>query len=584
MADENSASPASATENLRRRKVQGTGSKNHENSNTQNDDSKDKQRGTSTSTYNLNNDTYWLTRVLLLRFLGFIYFVAFVVALNQNKQLIGKNGLIPAANFLTKVEAASGGINLNSFSYVPSVVWLVDYTENLDTFLDCVAYLGIALSLFLIVNGGANWFIMLSLWLLYHSIVNIGTTWYGFGWESQLLETGFLATFLCPVWNVSAVPKDTPTSKIIIWAFRWLIFRIMIGAGLIKLRGDKCWRDLTCMNYHYQTQPVPNPLSYYLHQSPESFHQFETLTNHFVELIAPLFLLLTRRMVIIGGFIQVLFQVVLITSGNLSFLNWLTIVPSLACFDDASIAWMFSGSRNSTKWKVKCLQQMSKDQLYKPTPGSYIRKLFNLSVGALIAYLSIPVVQNLVSPTQAMNTSFEPLRIVNTYGAFGSVTKERTEIILQGTYDNPYDKGAIWEEYEFHCKPGNVTRRPCLISPYHYRLDWLMWFAAFQTYERNPWLVHLCVKLMVNDEDVSSLIAHNPFQGRDPPQYIRLEHYKYTYTKIGSKDAKKGKWWKRKYIDSYLNPISLKSVKEYMKQMDYKMPVKKAKRKLKSQF
>ncbi|XP_060072968.1 lipase maturation factor 1-like [Ylistrum balloti] len=583
MAGENAVS---ATETVRRRNVCETGSEK-QNISDKNVDTNSTEGGKTPldmRNCKIEHGTYWLTRILLLRFLGFIYFVAFFVALNQNKQLLGKKGLIPATNFLKKVEAASGGINLNSFSYVPSVVWLVDYHSNLDSFLDYIAYLGIGLSLFLIINGGANWFIMLSLWILYHSIVNIGTTWYGFGWESQLLETGFLATFLCPVWNLSSVPRDTPTSKIIIWAYRWLIFRIMIGAGLIKIRGDQCWRDLTCMNYHYQTQPVPNPLSYYLHQTPEAFHRFETMTNHFVELIAPLFLLLTRRMVILGGCIQALFQVVLITSGNLSFLNWLTIVPSLACFDDTSIAWMFSDRRNSAKWKVKTIQQMTKDGRHQSSPGSYIRKLFNLSVGVLIAYLSIPVVQNLVSPRQAMNTSFEPLRIVNTYGAFGSVTKERTEIILQGTYDNPYDKKAVWEEYEFHCKPGNVTQRPCLISPYHYRLDWLMWFAAFQSYERNPWLVHLCVKLMVNDEDTSSLIAHNPFQGRDPPEYIRMEHYKYTFTKIGSKDAKNGKWWKRKYIDSYLNPISLKSVKEYMKQMDYKMPVKKAKRKLKSQF
>jgi hypothetical protein len=42
----------------------------------------------------------------------------------------------------------------------------------------------------------------------------------------------------------------------------------MIGAGMIKIRGDQCWRDLTCMNYHYQTQPVPNPFSIYFHNTP----------------------------------------------------------------------------------------------------------------------------------------------------------------------------------------------------------------------------------------------------------------------------------------------------------------------------
>ena len=80
---------------------------------------------------------------------------------------------------------------------------------------------------------------------------------------------------------------------------------------------------------------------------------------------------------------------------------------------------------------------------------------------------------------------------MNTYGAFGAVTKERTEIIFQGSYGpNPSAPSAEWLDYEFKCKPGNVSRAPCLISPYHYRLDWLMWFAAFQSYQHNPWLIH----------------------------------------------------------------------------------------------
>lgn len=371
---------------------------------------------------------------------------------------------------------------------------------------------------------------------------------------------------------MSAVPKHTPTSLIVLMAFRWLIFRIMIGAGLIKIRGDQCWRDLTCMNYHYETQPVPNPISYYMHQSPEIFHKFETLSNHFVELVAPFLLFLPRPLRIIGGAIQILFQVILIISGNLSFLNWLTIIPSLACFDDASYSWMFSNARNSVKWKVWKIENDRKHQQQPLGVGSYIRRVFNISLACLLAYLSIPVVKNLLSQKQAMNTSFDPLRLVNTYGAFGSITKERTEVIFEGTNGDPNRPDTQWEEYEFKCKPGNITRTPCLISPYHYRLDWLMWFSAFQNYQRNPWLVHLGVKLLANNEGATSLLAYNPFEGKLPPRYIRAEHYRYRFTKINSKEAKSGKWWKRTKIGNYLPVISLDSVKDFMKQMDYTMP------------
>ncbi|XP_050396467.2 lipase maturation factor 1 [Patella vulgata] len=347
----------------------------------------------------------------------------------------------------------------------------------------------------------------------------------------------------------------------------------MLGAGLIKIRGDQCWRDLTCMNYHYETQPIPNPMSYYMHQSPEFFHKFETLSNHFIELIVPFTLFLTRRIVMIGGSLQILFQVVLIISGNLSFLNWLTILPSLACFDDQSLSWMFSNGKDSVKHQVVNIEMTRRVKKPQPNVGNYMRNVFNISLGILIVYLSIPVVQNLFSSRQAMNSSFDPLRLVNTYGAFGSVTKKRTEVIFQGTMSkDPMSPSAIWEEYEFKCKPGNVTRTPCVISPYHYRLDWLLWFVPFhKSFEYNPWIVHLVVKLLANDEDTLSLIQYNPFI-HQPPRFIRIENYRYIFTKIGSPEAKSGAWWKRKHTGSYLQPLSFESVRDFMKNMQWEMP------------
>ena len=71
-----------------------------------------------------------------------------------------------------------------------------------------------------------------------------------------------------PLLSIKQCPDYTPTPYACIWGYRWLIFRIMLGAGLIKIRGDNCWRDLTCMQYHYETQPIPNPMSPLLHATP----------------------------------------------------------------------------------------------------------------------------------------------------------------------------------------------------------------------------------------------------------------------------------------------------------------------------
>ncbi|XP_054848810.1 lipase maturation factor 1 isoform X2 [Eublepharis macularius] len=394
------------------------------------------------------------------------------------------------------------------------------------------------------------------------------------GWESQLLETGFLGIFLCPFWTLSQLPKHTPPSHIVIWCYRWLIFRIMLGAGLIKIRGDRCWRELTCMNYHYETQPVPNPLAFYMHRSPWWFHQFETLFNHFIELVVPFFIFLGRRMCILQGVLQIFFQALLIISGNLSFLNWLTMVPSLACFDDVSLGSLFSSRGKGIKARV--LETQDKAAKEKGAPlryGCYIRRVVNISFGVLIAFLSVPVVVNLLSSRQVMNTSFNPLRIVNTYGAFGSITKERTEVILQGTSSpDPNGPAAVWEEYEFKCKPGDLRRRPCFISPYHYRLDWLMWFAAFQTYEQNEWIIHLAGKLLANEKEVLSLMAFNPFEGEAPPRWVRGEHFQYKFCQPGGKHARDSKWWIRKRIGPYFPPVNLEGLRKYFESRRWPLP------------
>uniref|UniRef100_G3T5H3 Lipase maturation factor n=2 Tax=Loxodonta africana TaxID=9785 RepID=G3T5H3_LOXAF len=518
--------------------------------------------------------TFWLTRIVLLRALAFVYFVAFLVAFHQNKQLIGDQGLLPSRLYLKSVQQYfKGRIAWDALSSAPTILWFLDWS-HMDTNLDLLALAGLGISSFVLIAGCANMALMAALWVLYISLVNVGQVWYAFGWESQLLETGFLGIFLCPLWTLSRLPRYTPTSWVVVWGFRWLIFRIMLGAGLIKIRGDQCWWDLTCMDYHYETQPVPNPAAYYLHRTPWWVHRTETLGNHVIELLVPFFLLLGRRMCILHGILQVIFQVILIISGNLSFLNWLTIVPSLACFDDAALGFLFSSRPGGLRDRVLQLQEREAQGAWPVrTHGYAVRQVVHLALVTLIGYLSIPVILNLLSSQQVMNVSFNPLRIVNTYGAFGSITKERTEVILQGTASpNASASDVVWEDYEFRCKPGDPRRRPCLISPYHYRLDWLMWFAAFQTYEQHEWIIHLAGKLMANDAQALSLLFHNPFTGRAPPRWVRAELYRYKFSLPGGRHAAEGEWWVRRRIGPYFPPLSLQGLRGYFEAREWPHP------------
>jgi hypothetical protein len=308
----------------------------------------------------------------------------------------------------------------------------------------------------------------------------------------------------------------------------------MFGAGLIKIRGDSCWRDLTCLSYHYETQPIPNPLSWYFHHLPALFNKASVLFNHFVELVVPFGLFGPRRVRHLAGGFTVLFQLLLILSGNLSFLNYLTICCALACFDDSLLERIIR---------------------YRPShvhrPVGLFRKTVIYGLCVLIGALSIRPALNLVSEHQVMNGDFDPFRLVNTYGAFGSITRVRHEIVLEGTADEKPGPGSKWLEYQFKCKPGDVSRRPCVVSPYHLRIDWQMWFAAFEDPRYNYWLLHFMEKLLQGDADALGLIETNPFGGT-PPRFLRAEYYEYHFSPPGSRD-----WWVRKRVGEYFPAFGL---------------------------
>src|SRR5438477_9844116 len=380
-------------------------------------------------------NSYWLTRFVILRLIGFVYAVAFLVAANQLIPLIGEHGLTPARDFLNVVQTQLGSRSAGVLR-LPTLFWF----GISDNALLIFSWVGFALSL-VVLGGYANAILLALLWAMYMSIVHIGQIWYGYGWEIQLLETGFLSIFLCPLLDARPFPRCRPPI-LVIWLFRWLGFRIMIGAGLIKLRGDPCWRDLTCLYYHYETQPIPSPISRYLHFAPHWFHKFGTAWNHFIELIVPWFSFGPRPARHVAGILLVSFQIILIISGNLSFLNYVTIIPFLACFDDTLLRRILPAA--IVERAERAAQQS------KP---SRINNAVAVALSVLVAYLSIGPVTNLISERQMMNTSFDRLSLVNTYGAFGAVGKERDEIIFEGTDDAVITGDTQWKEYEFKAKP-----------------------------------------------------------------------------------------------------------------------------------
>jgi hypothetical protein len=481
-----------------------------------------------------SSESYWLTRFAILRLLGAVYAIAFLAAAKQIVPLIGSNGLLPLNLFLARVQSGLGS-SFAGFIRLPSLFWFV----HSDGFLQGAAWFGFVLSC-VVVAGYANAIVMAFLWALYMSFVHLGQDWYGYGWEIQLLETGFLAIFLCPLLDGRPFPKREPP-RVIIWLFRWLIVRIMLGSALVKLRGDPVWRDLTALYYHFETQPIPNPLSRWFHFLPHWILKAGVLFNYLAELIAPPFAFYPRLGRHIAGVIMVAFQLTLIASGNLSFLNYLTIIPALACFDDSF--WK--------KLMPRFLLNRATAAASSAKPSVPMQRVAWM-IGAIVAVLSVQPVLNILSRGQIMNTSFDPLDLVNTYGAFGSVGRERLNVVFEGTDAEVPDSRAVWKAYPYQALPVALNRRPPQIAPYQPRLDWQMWFAAMGTVNEYPWTLHLVWKLLHNDPGALGLFGGNPFP-QNPPRYVRATLYRYQFAPPGNSA---GDWWTREEVGQWLPPLS----------------------------
>jgi hypothetical protein len=326
-----------------------------------------------------------------------------------------------------------------------------------------------------------------------------------------------------------------------VYLLRWLVFRVEFGAGLIKIRGDPCWRDLTCLYYHHETQPMPNPLSWYFHHLPKRLHRFEVLGNHFAQLIVPWFLFFPQPIATVAGIIIVATQSWLVLSGNFAWLNFLTIALAISAFDNAALSRVFPLAP------------------YGPqdTPGWYLGVV--LAVTALIVILSYRPARNLLSRRQIMNASFDPFHIVGTYGAFGSITKERFEVVIEGTAEPVLTPQTVWREYEFKGKPGDIKRRPPQFAPYHLRLDWLMWFAAMSSPMYHEWFVPFLAKLLESDRPTLRLLRRDPFDGQ-PPRFVRALLYLYRFT-TPKEHRDTGAWWHRELVGDYVPPVSLRGAR-----------------------
>lgn len=559
--------------------------------------------------------SYWLTRMMYTRAVAALYALAFAISAHQHLALLGSRGLDPICPRVRPLGESQ--LPWRAFMEDPTLFRVICN----DTTLLVVPLCGVLISAAVCVWSAAPAVVWLALYLLYLSIVNLHSSFYAFGWHTQLLETGFWMTLATPWLSLQRLRHRTPTP--IVWWGRWLLFKIMLGAGLIKWRGASCWRDFSapCLAWHYETQPNPHRLSPLFHFTPMWFHAMELGGNHIAELLAPWMLLAPWRCVrMVGATIIVVFMATIMLSGNLAWLNPLTMAPAIWAFDDAfwacfpslfpsgTIADAAAAEAASSNSRIdaaggalgwlagvadSCRAQLMRVDL-TPTEGhaggashqeaseprgavrrrkprspasplseplaatpdapftsalplirAHARAIRDVALALILLALNEPIVRNLLSPQQDMNRSYSPWHLASTYGAFGSVHKVRTEIVVLGAATA--DASAAFREYEWVCKPGALSRAPCTITPFHLTNDWLAWFAgSFYTYQQAPWVVRLVSQLLEGGSPPPplwwlprwlqpprtglGLLSHDPFAGALPPRVVKVDKYEYRWT------------------------------------------------------
>ncbi len=486
--------------------------------------------------HHLENPQYAFSSWVFTRLLGAAYFFAFGALIFQWKGLWSSQGILPSGIYL---DALKSHLGFKAYFFSPTLCWIF----RQDAFLGFLAWGGALFSL-LIVCGIWEGPAILMCWLFYSSLVGVGQDFLSFQWDILLLETSLIACWMFPwrLWRGLEIEEPRPIPRILLML---LLFKLSFESGLVKiLSEDLTWRNFTALFYHYQTQPLPTWIGWWAAQSPHWFLKLSTASALAIELVSPFLLLLPRRGKMLGATLMIFLQILIALTGNYGFFNWLAIALCVLCFDDIFFQDFFR------KWSLKFRQSPAQ------SPISRWKRALLFSFSGLWGILSLSQLTAMIFPKLAprwaenLDIALSPLHIASSYGPFAVMTTHRYEIVIQGSED-----GISWEDYDFKWKPQDLSRAPSFVEPYQPRLDWQMWFAALEPYQRRSWFTAFLVRLLEGSPSVLSLLKSDPFI-TGPPKYVRALFYEYHFTTPAERRLS-GHWWKRELKGAYCPILAL---------------------------
>jgi predicted DCC family thiol-disulfide oxidoreductase YuxK len=465
---------------------------------------------------------------LFLRGLGLLFLVAFISFGMQAPGLIGSHGIIPVAEFASTVHTQLGALG---YWLLPMLFWF----NASDLMIQVTCWSGVLLSLLLVYDVLPRTCLVM-LYILYLSLSCAGQFFMSFQWDMLLLETGVLAIFLVG-WP----------QHIGIWLLRWLLFRFIFVAGMVKIMsGDPAWQTLSALSIYFVTEPLPTPLAWYAAHLPKFLLTMGTFAALFVELVMPFFIFFPRRLRFFAAFSILLMQILIFLTGNYNFFNLTTMLLCLVLFDDAALRKILPQRFTRHFSVIPSRLRFKSHRIAGIAVGLFVV----LTVAVSIDQFYLRFGGTPYKPLLMLNDSIAPLRLVSTYGPFSIITTKRYEIIFEGSSDD-----VNWVEYDFKYKPGAVNKPLTWNVPFQPRLDWQMWFAALGDIDNNKWVLNFMGRLLENSPAVLDLLADNPFPNT-PPKYVRAQFYDYTFTNIDER-ADTGVVWKRRLLGLYQPEVSL---------------------------
>jgi hypothetical protein len=483
------------------------------------------------------SSTYALATQLFLRVLGLIYTLAFASIWLQLDALIGTSGISPAGETLAHLHDRYGAVE--AFFRYPSLFWI----HTSDGALHATCAIGVISGL-LVTAGVMQKPLLIALWTFYLSLVNIADPFLSFQWDALLLETGFVSIFL-PRWRAWCAPLDADEpAKAIRWCLYFLLFRLMFASGMVKLlSGDETWRSLTALQFHYETQPLPTWLGWWMHQLPAWAHLVSVLVMLVIELIVPWLIWAPARYRRWAVAPLVFLQLLIFITGNYGFFNLLAVALCLPLIDDEIWRRMLPARfRDRFDDRVEIPMAHWRKLASAATAVPILALSSFALIASLVGYHQLPVpLRSFAQRVAAFNT-------FNPYGLFAAMTTDRPEIILEGSHD-----GVTWREYDLMWKPGDLRSAPRWVQPHMPRVDWQLWFAALDSRARPPWLDRLMQRTIEGTPEVRALYRHDPF-GRRRPRMMRTVLYVYRMTTPDQLDAE-GVYWRRFSIGPLGDPI-----------------------------